>query len=193
MKGSDRYSTGDMADAFFLCPLPEKSREFTGFLTPHGNYEYMVIPQGHKFAACHFGRMVYEVSKPMRNGGRELGVYQDDTSNYAHDFHRHLVVQQEQYQLMPNNSLTFKASKAHLDYKTQRILGHIMSKHGRTLHPKIVESITRLAPPKTLTHLQSVLGLAQHAREYIASLSTLLERMQRLCKKGVDIEASWGP
>jgi hypothetical protein len=129
----------------------------------------------------------------MRDGGRELGVYQDDTSNYAHDFHRHLVVQQEQYQLMLNNSLTFKASKAHLNYKTQHNLGHMMSKHGRTLDPKIVESITLLAPPKTLTHLQSVLGLAQHARKYIASMSTLLEPMQRLCKKGVDIEASWGP
>ncbi|KAJ1391649.1 hypothetical protein B484DRAFT_408678 [Ochromonadaceae sp. CCMP2298] len=89
MKGSDRYSTGDMADAFFLCPLTEKS------------------------------------------------------------------LQQEQYQLMLNNSLTFKASKAHLNYKSQRILGHIMSKHGRTVDPSIVSAINKLAVPTTLTGLQS--------------------------------------
>jgi hypothetical protein len=192
MKGSDRYSTGDMADTFFLCPLTAKSREYTDFLTPHGNYEYLVMPQGHKSAACHFGRIVYEVFKPMRDKGRELGVYQDDTSNFADDFLRHLVVQQEQYNLMLANPLTFKASKAHLNYKSQRILGHIMSKHGRSIDTSIVSAITRLAVPTTLTHLQSVLGLAQHAREYIPSFSTLVEPIQRLSKKGIDIVASWG-
>ncbi|KAJ1438500.1 hypothetical protein B484DRAFT_428019, partial [Ochromonadaceae sp. CCMP2298] len=107
--------------------------------------------------------MVYEIFKPMRDDGRELGVYQHDTSNFANDFYKHLVVQQEQYQLMLNNSLTFKASKAHLNYKSQRILGHIMSKHGRTVDPSIVSAINKLAVPTTLTGLQSVLGLAQHA------------------------------
>jgi hypothetical protein len=75
MRGSDRYSTGDIADAFFLCPLTERSRECTAFLTPHGNYEYMVMPQDHKSAACHFGRMVYERFAPMREAGMPLGVY----------------------------------------------------------------------------------------------------------------------
>jgi hypothetical protein len=158
MKGSDRYSTGDMADAFFFCPLAPQSRECTAFLTQHGNYEYLVMPQGHKSAACHFGRMVYEIFQPMRDGGRELGVYQDDTSNYADDFYRHLMVQQEQYVIMMNNSLTFKGSKAHLNYKSQRILGHIMSKHGRTVDPKIVEAINLLAVPRTLKDIQSALG-----------------------------------
>jgi DNA-binding MarR family transcriptional regulator len=193
MKGSDRYSTGDMADAFFLCPLTEKSREYTGFLTVHGNYEYLVMPQGHKSAACHFGRMVYEVFKPMRDAGRELGVYQDDTSNFADDFLSHLQVQEGQYKIMMANSLTFKASKAHLNYKSQRILGHIMSKHGRTVDPERRKAILLLAVPKTLTHLQSVLGMAQHCREYIPSMSNVIEPMQRLCKKGVDIEEEWGP
>jgi hypothetical protein len=180
-----------MADAFFLCPLAPASRECTAFLTPHGNYEYLVMPQGHKSAACHFGRMVYEVFQPMRDGGRELGVYQDDTSNYANDLYRHLIVQREQYLIMMNNSLTFKGSKAHLNYKSQRILGHIMSKHGRTVDPKIVEAINLLAAPRTLKDLQSALGLAQHAREYIPALATIVAPIQRLAKKGVHIPLEW--
>jgi hypothetical protein len=193
MRGSDHYSTGDMADAFFLYPLTERSRECTAFLTPHGNYEYMVMPQGHKSAACHFGRMVYEVFAPMREAGMPLGVYQDDTSNYAHDFAEHIVVQQTQYSHMIANSLTFKGSKAHLNYKNQRILGHIMSKHGRLIDPKIVEAVAQLASPKTLFHVPSVLGLAQHAREYVPGLAALLEHMQAIARKGADIEALWGP
>ena len=48
-----------------------------------------------------------------------------------------------------------------------------------------------MAPPKTLQGIQSLLGLAQVAREYIPGLATLIAHLQKLTRKSVDVEAEW--
>ena len=40
--------------------------------------------------------------------------------------------------------LVFKSIKGHLNYTTQRILGHIMSKEGRAPDPTLVSTINNL-------------------------------------------------
>ena len=78
-----------------------------------------------------------------------------------------------------------------MNYTTQRVLGYIMSKEGRRVDPSLVEAINKLATPKTLQAIQSLLGLAQVAREYIPGMATLIAPLQKLAKKGIDIEKEW--
>jgi hypothetical protein len=88
--------------------------------------------------------------------------------------------------------LIFKIAKSHVNYRQQRVLGHILTKDGRFPDPSLTETITNLAKPTNLQQIQSLLGLAQVAREYIPALSTLLEPIQKLTKKGTDIVKAWG-
>ena len=120
-----------------------------------------------------------------------MSVYQDDVCNFANTLLHHLQVQQQIYDIMAENHLVFKPAKSHLNYLSQRILGHILSKRGRAPDPKLIETITTLATPKTLEGLRSLLGLAQVAREYIHELSTILQPIQDLTRKGVDVVNSW--
>ena len=51
MRGSGRYSTEDIEDAFFTVPMKKEHRQFTAFSTPHGHFEYLCMGQGLKNAA----------------------------------------------------------------------------------------------------------------------------------------------
>jgi len=105
----------------------------------------------------------------------------------------HLQVQQDIYDIMAENTLVFKYVKGHLNYSTQRILGHIMSKEGRSADPSLISTITNLAKPTTLEAVRSCLGPAQVAREYVHNLADVIAPIQKLARKGVDIENAWGP
>ena len=191
MKGSDRYSTGDIEDAFFTVNMKPEHRARTAFSTPHGHYEYLCMGQGLKNAANFFAKLVHEMFSSLVLQGVPMSVYQDDVCNFANELLHHLQVQQQIYDIMAENHLVFKPAKSHLNYLSQRILGHILSKRGRAPDPKLIETITSLATPKTLEGLRSLLGLAQVAREYIHELSTILQPIQELTRKGVDVPNSW--
>jgi len=193
MKGSGRYSTEDIEDAFFTVPMKKEHRQFTGFSTPHGHFEYLCMGQGLKNAANFFARIVHEMFYSLQIEGKSMSVYQDDVCNFSDDLIAHLILQQEIYDIMEDNTLVFKSIKGHLNYSTQRILGHIMSKDGRAPDPTLISTITSLARPKTLEAIRSCLGLAQVAREYIHNLADIIAPIQQMARKGVDIEKDWGP
>ena len=193
MRGSGRYSTEDIEDAFFTVPMKKEHRQFTAFSTPHGHFEYLCMGQGLKNAANFFARIVHEMFSSLQIKGKSMSVYQDDVCNFDDDLLQHLDLQQEIYDIMEDNTLVFKSIKGHLNYTTQRILGHIMSKEGRAPDPTLVSTINNLAKPTTLEGVRSCLGLAQVAREYIHDLADIIAPIQQLARKGVDIDKDWGP
>jgi hypothetical protein len=80
--------------------------------------------------------------------------------------------------------IIFKIAKTtQINYKQQRVLDHILTKNSRLPDPSLTKAITSL-----VKRIQSLLGLAQVAHEYIPALATLIEPIQRLSKKGIDIE-----
>jgi len=173
--------------------MEEFSRPFTAFSAVDAHYEYKVMPQGAKNAANHFASLVETAFGHLRdNKLQKMMVYQDDILNFSDDLEQHLLLQQIIYNTMREYRLIFKIVKAHLNYKTQRVLGHILTKNGRLPDPSLIKSICDLVKPKNLVGIQSLLGLAQVAREYIPALATLIEPIQALSKKGIDVEKAWG-
>jgi hypothetical protein len=62
---------------------------------------------------------------------------------------------------------------------------------ARSVDPGLVETILKLGPPRNLHDVQSMLGLAKVATEYVPGLSALLAPIQELAKKYLDIPALW--
>ena len=87
--------------------------------------------------------------------------------------------------------MVFKPTKTFLNEPAQKILGHVISKEGRSTDPGLVRAIKELQSPTTITQVRSLLGLAQVAREYIPALSTVISPLQALARKGVDIPSTW--
>jgi len=195
-RGSGRYSAFDVEDAFFTIIMEELSCAYTAFSAVDDHYEYVVMPQGAKNAANHFASMVEVAFGDLRddttNKLQKMMVYQDDIVNFSHEIVHHLLLQQRFNNIMRDYCLIFKIVKAHITYKQQRVLGHVLTKNGRLPDPSLTKSIREIAKPQTLVAIQSLLGLAQVAREYVPALATLLEPIQALSKKGVDVEKAWG-
>jgi hypothetical protein len=65
-----------------------------------------------------------------------------------------------------------------------------MTRLGRYSDPELVRAIKDLGTPTSQGEVQSLLGLAMVAREYINELSSLLASLQDLIKKGVNVKSS---
>ena len=190
--GKDRYSCLDLEDAFFVVRCAPESRHLTAFLTPDGLFEYLVMVQGGKSSANVFAKIVSEVFQPLQD--MAFLWYQDDLVNHEDgDIVAHMEMQEKIHTQCRKYKMILKPSKAHLNFTTQRVLGYIVSKEGRRVDPSLVEAITKLAPPKTLQGIQSLLGLAQVAREYIPAMATVIAPLQALARKNIDIEKVWDP
>ena len=190
--GKDRYTCLDLEDAFFVVRCAPSSRHLTAFLTPDGLFEYLVMVQGGKCSANVFAKIVSEVFHPLQD--KSFLWYQDDLVNYEDgNIVMHMDMQEDVHTQCRKYNMILKPSKAHLNFTTQRVLGYIVSKEGRRVDPSLVEAITKLAPPKTLQGIQSLLGLAQVAREYIPAMATVIAPLQALARKNIDIEKLWDP
>ncbi len=189
--GCDRFSIGDIQDAFYTVEMEPKSREYCAFSTPDGHFQLTVMPQGAKNAAVFWACMIARKFRPMTERNAPLIIYQDDIGNRALQLLAHIMNQQEMYNIMEIYDIIFKMIKTHINYMTQRILGHVVSRQGRTPDSSTVEAITALQRPRTLRDAQSIVGLFQYAREYIPCMATIMEPIQALCRKGVDINRVW--
>ena len=76
MRGAERFTTSDIANAFWTVKLNPKSRELTAFSTQTGHHEYTCLPQGTKSAGNTFARIVYKTFEPLQP--RTMFPYQDD-------------------------------------------------------------------------------------------------------------------
>jgi hypothetical protein len=179
-RGSDRYSSSDVEDAFFSIFLEESSRAYTAFQTPDDAVQYTVAAQGLKNSAVVFARVINESFKDLTG---KYFFYQDDLLVYATGLWNHIDTLLRVFQRCEEKNMVLKISKTHLNYRNMKILGHILSPDGRTVDPGLVKDIHNLEAPKTLQGVQSLLGLIQVAREYIPNLSTIIAPIQELTKK----------
>jgi hypothetical protein len=147
------------------------------------------MPQGTRNSATFWAKVVKETFQHLEH--LALIVYQDDILNHDTDLLSHLLLQQVTYDTIRTRNMKLKLAKTHQNYRTMRVLGHILTPEGRIVDPNLVKTILDLQPPRDLKQVQSVLGLIQVAREYIPGLANIIAPIQALARKGVDIPGVW--
>jgi hypothetical protein len=97
----------------------------------------------------------------------------------------------EIFETVRQNKMVLKMKKSHINFEQVRVLGHILSKHGKGQDPNMIKTILNIARPTDLTGIQSICGLAQVSREYTHQLARILEPIQRLNRKNIDVISEW--
>lgn len=186
---SNRYSGGDIADAYFCVLLREAVRPYTAFSTSTNHLQYRVMPQGLHSAPAMFARLIHKMFGDMTCP--ELLNYFDDIIVTAKSFGDHMVLWQQIMDTLRTHKLTLKPSKTSFNFYQQKVLGHVLCAQGRSLDPGRVEAIQNWRPPENQTELQSIIGTTVFAAPYVKNMSELTAPLRELNAKGTNVKEAW--
>ena len=187
--GTDRYSTGDVKDAFFCVEIHPDDRKKLAFRTHNRHLEFEVMVQGWVNSPSHFCRVI---ETAMRGVGRfQASAYLDDILNHTGGFLGHFMTQQEIYNRLRTFQLMFKPSKTHINHPKIKFLGHILSEGGIAPDPDKVKAVANIEDPRDVTGVRSFLGSTLFYRRFIHGYSDLAAPLYALTQKGANVRRDW--
>lgn len=180
------FSTLDLRSGFWQIPLSEASKPLTAFSTPSGHYQFVMLPFGLHSSPGVFSRLMQLVFQRLI--GKEILVYMDDIIVMSPDVQTHFIRLKHVLELLRTNNLKLKLSKCVFLKTTIKYLGHTVSAEGITPNADKVEAILNFPTPRSVTELQSFLGLAGFYRSYVENFSRLAVPLTALTRKNVPFE-----
>ena len=179
--GSANYiSKLDLTKGYWQIPLSQESRDKTAFRTPHGLYEFTVLPFGLKTAGVTFTRMM----DTMLKGTEGFAVaYLDDVVIYSVTYEEHLKHLEIVFEKLSKANLVAKPSKCQVRDAKVPYLGHLVgAKTMKPLESKL-EAIRLFPRPETKKEVRSFLGLTGYYNKYIRNYSTIAVPLTDAIKK----------
>ena len=162
--------------------MSECSRKYTAFTCEWGLFEYLVMPMGLTNAPATFQRSMNNVLSSFIEAGFVV-VYLDDILIHSFDLIEHLKHVELVIDALKKNKLSIKFKKCEVAKPEVHFLGHVIS--NGTLKPDMskCETLFKYERPRTLTQLQSFLGLAGYYRKFIHDFARIASPLYKLTTK----------
>ncbi|RMC20583.1 hypothetical protein DUI87_01434 [Hirundo rustica rustica] len=187
------YSVIDLKDAFWACPLDEKSRDYFAFEwedpVTHRRQQlrWTVLPQGFTESPNLFGQALEQILQEYQTGeGVTLIQYVDDLLIAGETEDK---VRAESIRLLNFLSAKgLKVSKAKLQFVEEEVkyLGHYLRKREKKIDPERVKGILSIPPPKSKKQIRQLLGLMGYCRQWIENYSTKVKFLyEKLSQRGL--------
>src|SRR5258705_2411861 len=107
-------------------------------------------------------------------------VYIDDLLIYSTTWRDHLTHLETIMKAAITAGLVFSVNKCHFGHSDVNLLGHGLSRYGLHTLTEKVQTITSLAPPKTMGQLHRVLGMFRYYRSFIYQFSKIAKPLNDL-------------
>lgn len=176
------FSTLDLESGFWQIPVHTEDRAKTAFNTPHGHYQFKVLPFGLTNAPSTFQRVMNGV---LRKHKRYCLVYIDDIIIFSKNFLEHLTHLQLIFDSIVEAGLTIKMKKCKIAQDEVKFLGHLVSHQTVKPDPQKILAVRSFPAPKTVSELQSFLGLVGYYRRFVPRLASVAQPLYKLLMKGV--------
>nr|CAE02083.2 OSJNBa0074B10.11 [Oryza sativa Japonica Group] len=181
LKGAKVFSKIDLRSGYHQLRIREEDIPKTAFTTRYGLYECTVMSFGLTNAPAFFMNLMNKVFMEFLD--KFVVVFIDDILIYSkskeeHDQHLRLVLEK-----LKEHQLYAKISKCDFWLTEVKFLGRVITSQGVAVDPSNVESVTKWTPPKTVSQIQSFLGLAGYYRRFIENFSRIARPMTQLLKK----------
>ena len=192
LAGAKYFSTLDLASGFWQIKMHPDSREKTAFITPHGLYEFRVMPFGLCNAPSVFQTLMNRVLSGLNPAVEEefVSVYIDDLLVYSKTLSEHLSHLGRVLERLEKAGLKLKASKCHFARKEVQYLGHVLTPDGVKPNPALVRAVERFPLPTNLKGVRRFLGMASYYRKFIPQFSKVAEPLHKLTRKNSDFHWS---
>jgi hypothetical protein len=158
------------------------------FQTKFGLYEWLVMPFGLTNAPSTFMRLMNEVLRAFI--AKFIVIYFDDILIYIKSMEAHLDHLRAVFNALRDARLFGNLEKCVFCTDRVSFLGYVVTPQGIEVDQAKVEAFQGWPVPKTITQVQSFLGLAKFYHRFVKDFSTIAASLNALTKKGVPF--SWG-
>lgn len=175
------FCTLDLKDGFFHVPIDEPSIHYTSFVTPDGQFEFLMVPFGLSNSPAVFQRHVKAVFRELIDKGTVL-TYLDDLIIPAEEERDSLQKLEEVLNTARDYGLRINWSKCSLMTARVEYLGHIVEAGTVKPSERKVSAVARFPEPTSTKAVQSFLGLTGYFRKFIPQYALIARPLSQLLK-----------
>ena len=178
----------DLKSGYNQVRIREEDIPLTAFVTPHGHFEWTVMPFGEANAPATFVQLMSQLVLADLLHSFVI-VFQDDILVYSDNEAEHIGHVQQVLDRLQRHGLFLKPSKCKWMVREVDFLGHTIraTPNGTviaTLSSKIA-AIREWPTPKSASELRSFLGLCNYYRDFVDGHSELAAPLTRLTGSSV--------
>lgn len=183
-------STLDISKAFAMIPMAEGSKELTSFTTPHGMFEYNVMPMGLANAPSIWQRFIDSILGPISHDF--CFAYLDDILIVSKTREEHIQHCRQVLEILRKHGLHAKPHKCHWFQQEVQFLGFkIVAGKGVQMADDKLQAIRDMEAPKRVQDLRMLLGVFGYNDGFVKHYSDCTAIMTDLLKK--DTPWEWTP
>lgn len=175
------FSLIDLKSAFNQISMHPDSIKFTAFVTPMGQYEYVVMPFGLKNSPAVFQRFINEIFRNIIDD-MKIVIYMNDILIAAETIDEHIDLLFVVLDRCCRRGLELNLSKSKFAFTELVFLGYSVSEKGIAMTDERIRAIAEYPLPTDQKKLLSVLCLFNYLRRFIENYSLLAEPLHKLLK-----------
>ncbi len=188
LQGAKYFTTLDSAGAYHNVEIHPESREYTAFITPFGQYQFVRMPFGLSNAGACYGRLM---EKALQHLPAEYVMgYLDDIIVSSKTIEEHIEQLRNVLEVHKEFGMKLKLSKCKVLQTQVEYLGHLVSEEGIQMVPSYVKRILEWPLPRTGKQLKQFLGFIGYYRGFIPEVADLTFEMNEMKK---DAKLNWKP
>ena len=178
----------DMMKGYWQIPMAEASKDKTAFVTPEGQFRFVVMP----FGLVNSGQIFTRLVRKLFHGVSNVMYYVDDILIYTENWEDHMNTLSRVLMILENANLSIRPSKCFLGYRNLEFLGHNVGEGALTTSPVLLKKIQETERPSTKKQIRSFIGLTSFYRKYIPNFSEVALPLTDLTRKGQPTKVEWG-
>ena len=179
----------DLRNAYNLVRIRQGDEWKTGFITPRGHYEYLVMPFGLSNCPAVFQAFVNDVLREFLD--HFVFVYLDDILIFFPDLESHVQHVRQVLRRLLKNRLFVTLEKSEFHTSSTTFLGFV-SPQGLIMDQTKVKAVLEWPIPTTTKKLQQFLGFANFYRRFIRNYSMTAAPLTSLLR-GKPSSFPWTP
>lgn len=188
LQGAKFMTKIDLTKAFLQIPLTEDSCKYTSFITDYGQFEFLMVPFGIKFATGICNRIIKHILEDCESF---VDSFVDDLVIFSTTFEDHVKHVSIVLNKLLSNGITLNKKKCVFGSDSIKFLGFVVG-HGK-LSPDSdkIEAIKSFPKPIVKKDMRSFLGLLNFYRRFAPNVASYIAPLNDTLRKFAPDKICW--
>ena len=181
LQGAKIFTTLDLENGFFHVPVEEKSRKYTSFVVPGGQYEFLYVPFGLSILPAVFLKFVSFIFRDLIRQ-KIVIVYMDDFIIPAVTYEEGMKKLQQVLEVAGKAGLKFKWRKCEFFGTRVEYLGNVIENNCVRPSERKIKALVNFPELKDVRGVQAFLRLSGYFRRFVKDYATIARPLTDLLR-----------